>query len=49
VGRQLLFSRQKLNQWMALGGDLAGTIVGNETSSLEQMLHNGQARVVPKR
>jgi excisionase family DNA binding protein len=49
VGRQLLFSRQKLSQWMALGGDLAGTIVGNEPSSLEQMLNNGQARIVPKR
>ena len=49
MGCQLLFSRQKLNEWMDLGGDLAGTIVGNETSILEQMLHNGQARVVPKR
>ena len=39
----------KLSQWIALGGDLAGTIVGNEPSSLEQMLHNGQARIVPKR
>ena len=29
VGRKLLFSRQKLNQWIALGGDLAGTMVGN--------------------
>jgi hypothetical protein len=34
---------------MALGRDLAGTMVGNKPSSLEQMLHNGQARVVPKR
>jgi excisionase family DNA binding protein len=49
VGRKLLFSRQKLQQWIALGGDLAGTIVGNESSSLEQMLNNGQARVIPKR
>jgi excisionase family DNA binding protein len=49
VGRKLLFSRQKLHQWMALGGDLAGTIVGNESSSLEQMLNSEQARVVPKR
>jgi excisionase family DNA binding protein len=49
VGRKLLFSRQKLNQWIALGGDLAGTIVGNQSSSLEQMLNNGQAKVVPKR
>ena len=49
VGRKLLFSRQKLSQWIALGGDLAGTIVGNEYSSLEQMLNSGQARVVPKR
>jgi len=49
VGRKLLFSRQKLHQWIALGGDLAGTMVGNELSSLEQMLNNGQARVVPKR
>jgi excisionase family DNA binding protein len=49
VGRKLLFSRQKLHQWIALGGDLAGTTVGNEYSSLEQMLNNGQARVVPKR
>ena len=49
VGRKLLFSRQKLQQWIALGGDLAGTMVGNESSSLEQMLNNGQARVVPKR
>jgi excisionase family DNA binding protein len=49
VGRKLLFSRQKLNQWIALGGDLAGTMVGNELSSLEQMLNNGQARVVLKR
>jgi excisionase family DNA binding protein len=49
VGRKLLFSRQKLQQWIALGGDLAGTIVGNESSSLEQMLNSGQARVVPKR
>ena len=49
VGRKLLFSRQKLSQWIALGGDLAGTIVSNETSSLEQMLNNGHARVVPKR
>ena len=48
VGRKLLFSRQKLHQWIALGGDLAGTIVGNESSSLEQMLNSGQARVVPK-
>jgi excisionase family DNA binding protein len=48
VGRKLLFSRQKLQQWIALGGDLAGTIVGNESSSLEQMLNSGQARVVPK-
>jgi len=32
-----------------MGGDLAGTIIGNESSSLEQMLNNGQARVVPKR
>ena len=30
VGRKLLFSSQKLHQWIALGGDLAGTIVGNE-------------------
>jgi excisionase family DNA binding protein len=49
VGRKLLFSRQKLYQWIALGGDLAGTMVGNESSSLEQMLNSGQARVVPKR
>jgi excisionase family DNA binding protein len=49
VGRKLLFSRQKLHQWIALGGDLAGTIVDNESSSLEQMLNSGQARVVPKR
>jgi excisionase family DNA binding protein len=49
VGRKLLFSRQKLSQWMALGGDLAGTMVGHEPASLEQMLHNGQARVVTKR
>jgi excisionase family DNA binding protein len=49
VGRKLLFSRQKLQQWIALGGDLAGTIVGDESSSLEQMLNSGQARVVPKR
>ena len=49
VGRKLLFSRQKLNQWIARGGDLAGTIVGNDASSLEQMLNNGQARVVTKR
>jgi excisionase family DNA binding protein len=49
VGRKLLFSRQKLQQWIALGGDLAGAIVGNEPASLEQMLNNGQARVVPKR
>jgi excisionase family DNA binding protein len=49
VGRKLLFSRQKLHQWIALGGDLAGTIVGNESSSLEQMLNSGQARVVSKR
>jgi excisionase family DNA binding protein len=49
VGRKLLFSRQKLYQWVALGGDLAGTIVGNESASLEQMLNSGQARVVPKR
>jgi excisionase family DNA binding protein len=48
VGRKLLFSRQKLHQWVALGGDLAGTMVGNESSSLEQMLNSGQARVVPK-
>ncbi len=48
VGRKLLFSRQKLNQWVALGGDLAATIVGNEQTSLEQMLNNGQARVVTK-
>ena len=48
VGRKLLFSRQKLNQWIARGGDLAGTIGGNPLSSLEQMLNNGQARVVPK-
>jgi len=49
VGRKLLFSRQKLHQWIAMGGDLAGTMVGNESSSLEQMLNSGQARVVPKR
>jgi hypothetical protein len=49
VGRKLLFSRQKLYQWVALGGDLAGTMVGNESASLEQMLNSGQARVVPKR
>jgi excisionase family DNA binding protein len=49
VGRKLLFSRQKLHQWIALGGDLAGTMVNNEPTSLEQMLNNGQARVVPKR
>jgi hypothetical protein len=49
VGRKLLFSRQKLHQWIALGGDLAGTIVGSESSSLEQMLNSGQARVVAKR
>jgi len=36
VGRKLLFNRQKLSQWIALGGDVAGTIVGNESSSLEQ-------------
>jgi hypothetical protein len=30
VSRKLLFSRQKLHQWIALGGDLAGIIVGNE-------------------
>ncbi len=49
VGRKLLFSRQKLTKWIELGGDLAGTLVGSEPSSLEQMLNNGQARVVPKR
>jgi len=49
VGHKLLFSRQKLHQWIALGGDLAGTIVGSESSSLEQMLNSGQARVVSKR
>jgi excisionase family DNA binding protein len=49
VGRKLLFSRQKLSQWIALGGDLAGTIVGHEPASLEQMLNNGQARVMTKR
>jgi len=31
-----------------MDGDLAGTIVGNESSSLEQMLNSGQARVVSK-
>jgi len=49
VGRKLLFSRQKLHQWIAMGGDLAGTMVGNESSSLEQMLNSGQARVGPGR
>jgi excisionase family DNA binding protein len=43
VGRKLLFSRQKLHQWIALGSDLAGTIVGNEPSSLEQVAHDGTA------
>jgi excisionase family DNA binding protein len=49
VGRKLLFSRQKLHQWIALGGDLAGTIVDNESSSLEQMLNSAHARVIPNR
>lgn len=49
VGRKLLFSRQKLNQWIALGGDLAGTIVGHDQESLEQMLNSGKARVQSKR
>ncbi len=48
VGRKLLFSRQKLTQWIAQGGDLAGT-VDDGKARLEQMLNNGQARVVPKR
>ena len=34
---------------MALVDDLAGTIVGNEPSSQEQMLNNGQGRGLAKR
>ena len=45
VGRKLLFNRQKLSQWIALGDGLAGTIVGNEYSSLEQFAHKRWHRV----
>lgn len=48
VGRKLLFSKQKLNQWVAMGGDLAGTMVGHEPMSLEHMLNTGKAKIATK-
>jgi len=53
LGRKILFSRQKLTQWVADGADRAQTPAnGNEQLSLDQltgMLNNGQARMGPKR
>ncbi len=48
VGRKLLFSRQKLVQWVAQGGDLANAD-DDEIASLERMLNSGEARVARKR
>ena len=55
VGRKILFSRQKLTQWVADGADRAqqSTPVNDDGQlSLDQltgMLNNGQARIGPKR
>ena len=57
VGRKLLFSRTKLNQWVADGADLAKSNPAkadndNGQLTLDQltgMLNNGQAKIAPKR
>ena len=48
LGRKLLFTRQKLVQWVADGGDKADTGDGKQLS-LEHMLNSGKARVASKR
>ena len=48
LGRKLLFSRQKLYQWVADGGDRIGTQDG-EQLSLEHLLNSGKARIASKR
>jgi excisionase family DNA binding protein len=53
VGRKILFSRQRLTQWVANGADLAPPHADdNEQLSrdeLASMLNTGQARIGPKR
>ena len=53
LGRKILFSRQKLTQWVADGADRAQQQANdNEQLSLDQltgMLNTGQARIGPKR
>lgn len=52
LGRKILFSRAKLTQWVADGGDRANTAGNAEQLSLDDlpgMLNSGKARIASKR